>query len=187
MNRILLTLSLLLAAATGSANQELTTHSSKAFGYRFTYPSTWWIKKSPATEDTHSFSVYSSGSDANMNVKVGRLPPEIRKYHSILQVPNLKVQMQQYLRDQLSGTKISAGSTTLSNREAFWIRHIAVHRSLGKEAWFVTYQLMAINDEKLYTITVGALGRSENDAEKRFSIYWPLFEECLMGFFFLNR
>lgn len=187
MNRILLTLSLLLAAATGSANQELKTYSSKPFGYSFTYPATWWIKKDPATDDTHSFSVYSPGSDANMNVKVSRLPPEMRKYRSILQVPNLKVEMQQYVRDQLSATKVSTGSTTLSNGEAFWLRHNSVHRSLGKEGWFHMYQLMSIKDDRLYTITVSALGRSEKEAENRFGMYWPLFEECLMGFFFVGR
>lgn len=186
MMRILL-IFMLLVAAVAHADQELKTHWNKRLGYGFTYPATWRVNTDPGSDGSDSFSAYSPGSDANMNIKVSRVPPDMRKYRSILLVPNVKMDMQRYVRDQLAATNITVGSTTLSNNDALWLRHTSVHRSLDREGWLAMYQLMSVKDERLYTITVGALGRSEKEAQKRFDRYWPLFEESLMGFIFLSK
>lgn len=187
MTRITLALTLLLAAAIGHADQTLKTHWNKRLAYGFTYPASWRTNTDPGSDGSDSFSAYSPGSDANINIKVSRLPPDMRQYQSILDIPNVERDIQKHVRDELGAKDVTAGSTTLSNTEALWIKSFSVQRTLGREGWFSMYQLMCIRDGRLYTITTSALGRSQKEADKRFESYWPTFYESLMGFIFLQR
>lgn len=185
MLRLLYMVLLLVVSSSAVAAGDLQTYWNTRFGYGIAYPSTWKPAKVGPFFEQDSFSIFNVAEDLNINVMVKQFSPQNRGlYHSITDIPNAKDELSGVIQSENHGSSIQAGTTQLSNEPALWFTYLFVHRSLGNEVWFATYQLSCLKNDVIFTITAKVSGRSQEEVIRKYKEFWPTIVQTISTFTF---
>ena len=157
---------------------DIKSYRNEQFHYGFAYPADWHY----STQTGVVMSV--SKGVANINVTVQPVSPQNRgKYKSLYDEPSVVEYLIDNARNTFKADVLGAGKTVLSDNDAVWLKYVFIHKSLDKEVWIAGYQVTALRNDTIYTITTKVAGRSKREALSIFDKTWPIFKNSIVSLY----
>lgn len=182
MKYLLLPLLFLFCIDTTFAANKLISYRNDNFNYGIAYPANWETSNQSSVMQNNVFSIINKDA-VNVNVAAKLLGNDNRgKYNNITDVPNIRHEMKKLAESQIGCKVLGSGYTTLSNRKAIWQKTVYHHKSLNQEVVIVVYQVQALKNDVIYTLTAKVASINEVSANRKFNKYWNEMKNIMITF-----
>ena len=182
MRFVFIVIVVLFCFDTANASSKMISYRNNNFNYGIAYPSNWETSNQSSVMQNNVFSVTNKDA-VNVNVAAKLLGNDNRgRYNNITDVPNIRQNMKKLAETQIGCKVLGSGYTTLSNRKAIWQKSVYHHNSLNQEVAIVVYQVQALKDDVLYTLTAKVVSVNECSANRKFNKYWNQIKNIIFTF-----